>query len=137
MDPHYYDIKVKWIADRKGSLSSSTFPGNLEVATPLPFDQGVAGLWSPEHLLVAAANSCLMTTFLAIAYNSKLSFINFESNGIGKVEEIAGELLLTEIQLFPVLTIPLEKDRESEAACLISNSIRSKISLEPQVTVIP
>lgn len=58
----------------KGIMSSPILPLKIEVATPPEFPKGMEGIWSPEHLLVAAVNSYLMTTFLAIAENSKLEF---------------------------------------------------------------
>jgi organic hydroperoxide reductase OsmC/OhrA len=85
-----------------------------------------------------------MTTFLAIAENSKFEFINFESNATGKLEKVDGKYLVSEITLNPVISISFEKDKEkalkliekSEAACLISNSIKSKIILNPKVKVL-
>lgn len=138
---HYYQVKVNWKKDRKGIASSTVLPSTVEVATPPEFPQGIPGVWSPEHLLVAAVNSCLMTTFLAIAENSKLEFLNFESNAVAKLEKIEGKLMISEITLSPVVSVKYEKDKEkairllekSEAVCLISNSIRSKIILEPHV----
>ena len=138
---HYYQVKVNWKKDRKGIASSTVLPSTVEVATPPEFPQGVPGIWSPEHLLAAAVNSCLMTTFLAIAENSKLEFLNFESNAVAKLEKIEGKLMISEIILSPVVSVKYEKDKEktirllekSEAVCLISNSIRSKIILEPRV----
>ncbi len=73
-EPHYYDVTVTWQHDRKGIMQSDTLPNTIEVATPPEFTKGMPGIWSPEHLLVAAVNSCLMTTFLAIAENSRLAF---------------------------------------------------------------
>ena len=55
----------------------------VEVATPPEFANGMPGIWSPEHLFVAAVNSCLMTTYLAIADNSKLPFVSFSSRATG------------------------------------------------------
>lgn len=60
---HYYDISVAWQHDRKGVMSSTVLNDSLEVATPPEFAKGMAGIWSPEHLLVAAVNSCMITTF--------------------------------------------------------------------------
>lgn len=138
---HYYDVAVKWNSDRKGILSSSVLNSTLEVATPPEFPKGMPGIWSPEHLLVAAVNSCLMTTFLAISENSKLNFISFESNGIGKLEIVDGKYMISSITLRPVLKIENADDKEkaerilqkSEAACLISNSIKSSIIFEPEI----
>lgn len=138
---HYYEVKLDWKADRMGLVSSPVLQSNIEVATPPEFPKGIAGIWSPEHLLVAAVNSCLMTTFLAIAENSKFEFISFTSNANGKLEKIDGKYIISEIVLSPELTIKNIADKEkaqkvlekSEAACLISNSIKSKIIFNPVI----
>ncbi len=136
---HFYDVTVEWTGTRKGILSSEVLQNEVEVATPFEFPNGVAGVWSPEHLFVAAINSCLMTTFLAVAGNFKLSYENFKSKAVGKLEIVEGKYIISEVVLKPVLHIHNEEDREkalkilqkSEAACLISNSIKSKIIFEP------
>ncbi|RYD87166.1 MAG: hypothetical protein EOP50_21205 [Sphingobacteriales bacterium] len=73
---HYYDVAVAWEAGRHGTLSSPVLHDRITVATPPEFAKGEAGTWSPEHLLVAAVNSCLMTTFLAIAENHQSSVLS-------------------------------------------------------------
>lgn len=140
---HYYEVQLNWIADRKGLLSSPVLQSNIEVATPPEFPKGIPGIWSPEHLLVAAVTSCLMTTFLAIAENSKLDFISFNSNANGKLEKVDGKYMVSEIVLSPVLIIKSNADQEkamrilekSEAACLISNSVKSKIIFSPDIKI--
>jgi peroxiredoxin-like protein len=140
---HYYNVNVEWKEGRTGILQSPELDDELEVATPPEFAKGVAGIWSPEHYLVAAANSCLMTTFLAIAENSKLNFTAFSSQAIGKLEIIEGKFMISEITFRPTITISHEEDREkaariaikSEAACLISNSLKSAIHLETVILV--
>lgn len=140
---HHYEVKVNWQGNRKGIMSSPVLNSTIEVATPPEFAKGISGIWSPEHLLVAAVNSCLMTTFLAIAENFKLNFIHFESNAGGKLERVDGKYMITEVLLSPVLTIAPDTDKEkairilekSEAACLISNSIKAKIIFNPQIKI--
>jgi peroxiredoxin-like protein len=140
---HHYQVKVQWKQDRLGIASSDVLPTTIEVATPPEFAKGIAGIWSPEHFLVAAANSCLMTTFLAIAENSKLDFISFESNGIGILDKQDGKFMIVEIILHPTVVVANQEFVEkaikllekSEAACLISNSLKSKIILQPKVVV--
>ena len=141
---HHYNVNINWENDRKGLMSSPVLNSNIEVATPPEFPGGMPGIWSPEHLLVAAVNSCLMTTFLAISENSKLNFVKFESNADGKLEKVDGKYMISEIVLSPVLTINNEADRDralrilekSEAACLISNSIKSTITFKPEIKII-
>jgi len=140
---HIYNIGLEWNDGRRGILSSPELNQEVEVATPPQFPGGIEGVWSPEHLFVASVNSCLMTTFLAIAEYSKLQFTSFRSSGSGKLDKVDGRFAVSEITLSPVLEIPAEKDREkaerilhkAKAACLISNSITSKIIFEPEVVV--
>ena len=141
MEAHYYNVDISWKNDRKGEMSSPELLQSIEIATPPQFPKGIEGIWSPEHLFTAAVSSCLMTTFLAIAENSKLEFEIFECKSKGKLEHVEGKFLMTEVILEPVVTIKNESDREkaekvlqkSEANCLISNSVKSKITMIPQI----
>lgn len=140
---HFYNTKVKWDQGRRGILTSPDLTNSITVATPPEFPKGEPNMWSPEHLYVAAANSCLMTTFLAIADNSKLDFVSFDSGASGKLEKAEGKFMITEIELKPRVVLKSEKDREralriiekSEKACLISNSMKSKIILSPEIII--
>lgn len=143
MEPYSYQVKLNWIEDRKGTLQSDVLNSKIEVVTPPEFPKGIPGFWSPEHLFVASVNSCFMTTFLAVAENSKLEFTNFECNAVGTLDKVEGKFRITEITLTPVLTITDESFKDkgirvmemSEKACLISNSITSKVILQPKVRI--
>ncbi len=150
MNPHIYNVDISWNKDRKGIMCSPELKIQLEnanncieVATPPEFPKGIPGIWSPEHLFTAAVSSCLMTTFLAIAENSKLEFEHFECKSKGKLEQVDGKYLMSEIILQPTVTILDESESKkatrvllkAEAACLISNSIKSKISMNPIIIV--
>lgn len=140
---HNFEVDLNWIQDRIGILYSPELNDEMQVATPPPFPRGIEKVWSPEHLFTAAVNSCLMTTFLSIAENSKLEFKKFSSKAHGKLEQVEGRYIMSEILLVPSLTILNEDDREkaikvlnkSEAACLISNSVKSKIIFKPEIKV--
>ncbi|NCS88081.1 MAG: OsmC family peroxiredoxin [Ignavibacteria bacterium] len=139
---HYYNTTVKWEEGRLGELTEPTMP-SIKVATPPEFPKGVPNTWSPEHLFVASANICLMTTFFAIAENSKLDFTSYTCDGIGKLEKIEGRFMISEIELRPRVVVTQEKDldraeriiEKSEGACLISNSIKTKIILKPEISL--
>jgi peroxiredoxin-like protein len=140
---YFYEVELNWSSGRKGIITSPILDKKIEVATPPEFPNGVPGIWSPEHLLVAAVNSCLMTTFLAIAENSKLKFEDFRCNASGKLEKVDNKYLISEITVMPVLTIQDGTDEEkaarilqkAEAACLISHSVKSKIIMKPVIIV--
>jgi len=143
MEAHYYNVNLNWTLGRKGKISSPELDNSIKVATPPEFPRGIEGVWSPEHLLTASVVSCFMTTFLSIAENSKLEFESFDCAAKGKLENIEGKYLMTEIILEPILVINKETNLDraerilykSEAACLISNSIKSKITMTPTIKV--
>lgn len=140
---HKYEVNLQWKNDRRGQLSSPELNETIDVVTPPEFPKGIVGVWSPEHLFTAAVSSCLMTTFLAIAENSKLEFQSFDCKAKGKLEMVDGKYMISEVELSPVLTIKNDTDKEkaervlnkSEAACLISNSVKSKIVFTPEIKV--
>lgn len=149
MQPHYYNIDINWNSGRKGLMCSPELSspeaslGCIEVATPPEFPNGIPGIWSPEHLFTASVASCLMTTFLSIAENSKLEFGYFICHAKGKLEIVDGKLLMTEVQLFPEVSVPADSEKnkaikvleKAEKACLISNSIKSKVLVNATVLV--
>ncbi|CAN5470788.1 hypothetical protein BH11BAC2_BH11BAC2_24260 [soil metagenome] len=145
MEPHHYNVNLKWVSERKGEMNSPELINSIEVATPPQFPKGMEGIWSPEHLFTGAVLSCFMTTFLSIAESSRLDFSGFSCEAKGTLDTVDGKLQMTEVLLLPTLTISHEKDKEkaerilvkAEAACLISNSVKSKIILQSNIVLEP
>lgn len=144
MDENYsYNVELSWRGDRKGIMASDVLNDTIEVATPPEFPKGIAGIWSPEHLFVAAASSCFMTTFLAVAEKSRLEFLSFDCPASGILEKIDRQFLITKIILKPSIKITSEAEIEkamkvlqlSHQSCLILHSIKSEIILVPEVKV--
>jgi len=137
MEAKEYQVDLEWKESKIGEISSPVLDDTIKVATPPEFPGGIEGIWSPEHLFTAAVNSCFMTTFLAIAEKSRLSFKAFTCQAKGKLELVEKTFKMTEVNLYPVLTLENIEDQEkankvlvkSENACLISNSIMSKVIL--------
>jgi peroxiredoxin-like protein len=131
--------RSKWTEQRKGVISCAGKP-DIQVATPPEF-KGHEGIWSPEDLFVASANICLMTTFLAVAERAGLAFISYESQAEGKLELVDGKFQFTTITLRPTITLQANADaakakeliEKAEANCLISNSMKARVSLEPTI----
>lgn len=150
MEAHYYNVDINWSTDRKGMMCSPELNienGNnnacIEVATPPEFPKGVPGIWSPEHLFTAAVSSCLMTSFLAVAENSKLEFESFSCKSKGKLDRVDGKFMMNEILLEPTVIIYNENDREraervllkSESICLITRSIKTEVKMNTTIIV--
>lgn len=131
-----YRTTVKWTGQRMGVASSPGKP-DVPVATPPEF-KGHEGIWSPEDLFVASVNVCLMTTFLAFAERAGLPFTGYECDAEGRLELVDGKFRVTAITLRPKVTLAAGADpgkarellEKAEAGCLISNSIRSEVTVE-------
>lgn len=142
---HEYEVNITWQDSRKGLMCSPDITHQpdacVQVATPPEFPKGIPGVWSPEHLFTASVSSCLMTTFLAVAENSGLEFSRFTCNSRGVLDQVDGKYMMTEIILEPKVIITNENQRskaervlqKAEAACLISNSIRSKVTMKSEI----
>jgi len=137
---YFYESEIEWQAEKHGQVRSAGL-APIITGTPPEF-KGRAGDWSPEHLLVASLNSCYMLTFLAIAEFSKIAIVSFSASAKGKLEKVeGGTYQLTEIVVKPRVVIAsandlprmpriLEKAKEN---CFVSNSIKAKIAIEPEV----
>jgi len=134
-----YHTAVKWTEQRKGIISCAG-KSDIQVATPPEF-KGHEGIWSPEDLFVASANICLMTTFLAVAERAGLTFTSYESEAEGRLELVEGKFQFTAITLKPTITLSANADvtkakeliEKAEANCLISNSMKARVSLEATI----
>ena len=137
---YIYETDIDWQVEKHGQVQSA---GLTPIITGAPSNfKGRAGDWSPEHLLVASLNSCYMLTFLAIAEFSKIAVMSFSANAKGKLEKVeGGTYQITEIVVKPRLVIASAKDlhrvprilEKAKENCFISNSITSKITIEPEV----
>lgn len=139
---HFYEVNIQWKEGRIGELSSPILEKTIECATPPEFPNGVPNIWSPEHLFVAAINSCYMATFLAIAANFKVEIEDFSCKTIAKLKMVEGKYLITQAEMFPVIKlIDAEKDTEkaqriadkAKAGCLVTNSMKTEILLTPNI----
>jgi organic hydroperoxide reductase OsmC/OhrA len=136
-----YQNRVLWQEKRRGKISAPGKP-EIEVGSPPEF-RGEPGVWSPEELLVASLNTCLMLTFMSMAQAKKLEFLAYESAADGVLENLDGKYRITEVTVTPSLTLKSDADVETartlmagvEEHCFISNSIRAKVTLVPQFRV--
>jgi len=130
-----YKNSIEWEEQKKGILYSDGKPG-FKVSSPPEF-KGHAGIWNPEELFIASVNSCIMTTFLYYAERKNLEFISYKSEAEGTIELVENKFVFTEIKIRPFIIIKnssdIEKAKEliefSEKNCLISNSIKPKVSV--------
>lgn len=138
--PHQYDVHLTGGPDGYAPLSGPGLP-DLRTAPPADFD-GPGDAWSPEHLLLAAVQACLLFTLRAVARASKVAFVTLEVDAVGTVDRREGVTRFTEIVLRPRLVIPAGGDRaralhvleKSEKGCLVTASLSTPVRMEPEIT---
>ena len=136
-----YTSYVEWKGEKKGLVSVPEKPG-LEVATPPEFG-GHKGVLSPEDLFVTSVNACIMSTFLHFVQKSNINLLGYDSRAHGTVEIKKGKLIFTKVSIKPVITVSCDEDvdkakkfiHDAEENCLISNSVKPEVSIEPQIAI--
>ena len=141
-DIHEYDTVVQWTGERRGMLSLEGRP-DITVGTPTEFG-GHPDVVSPEDRFVASVATCLLTTFFTIAQKRKLTYKAITSHGHGVLERDANhQRRFTRLILRPRIVVGSADDVKNaqktielaEKLCLVSNSINSEITLEPEIVV--
>lgn len=144
IESHDYQVQVIGSGPKTGKMEAQQdgLPA-FEFSSPPEFG-GPEGVWSPEHLYVAAISTCLMTTFHAIAEISKVDIVEYTDNASGLLERGEDRLYsMPRVTLRPRIVIDDESKVEktlrliekAEQVCLISRSISSEVVLEPTVLV--
>lgn len=137
--PHRYQVHLSGGPAGYADISTDGIP-DLRIAPPLQYD-GPGDAWSPEHLLLAAVQTCFLFTLRAVARVSKVPFSALDVNAEGIVDRQAGVTAFTQIVLRATLTVPPGADRnqilrvlhKSEQACLVTASLSTPVRLESAI----
>jgi len=138
--PHHYHAS----AITRGDLVRVTSPELSELDTAAPVEFGGPGhRWSPETLFTAAIANCFVLTFKAIARASNLRWAGMECDVETVLDKVDGKMQFTEATVKVTLTVDEADDAEragkllqkAEANCLVSNSLKTTIKLEPEILV--
>lgn len=144
MDKRFtYHAAAHWTVHKRGIVEAEgDIPRTINFAAPPEFG-GEPGLWTPEHLWLAAISTCYVATLRAVAEASKLEVHGLEVPVEGLVEKQEGKYQFTKVVLRPSLTICHPQDREragkvlekAERSCLIARSVSAAIVLDPTILV--
>lgn len=138
--PHHYDVQLTAGLSGYAQLASAGIPA-LRAAPPVDYG-GPGDAWTPEHLLLAAVQTCFLFTFRAVARAARVEFIALDVHAAGTVDRKDGVTRFTAITLRAKVAVPAGTDRDrllhalekSERACLVSASLSTPIRLEPEIT---
>lgn len=139
--PHFYAVTATGFTHGDVALTADKLSSLLS-ASPSQFG-GPGDVWSPETLLVGAIGDCLVLTFRAVAYASKLPWTALRCDVTGTLDRVDHITRFTSFDVHAHLDIPDGTDpaaarrvlEKAERTCLISNSLKAPIHLVPDVTV--
>jgi organic hydroperoxide reductase OsmC/OhrA len=144
---HQYQAAVRWSGstgvgydayDRTHHLACPPATAALRVASDPAFG-GDPSLLNPEQLLLAAAASCQLLSFLAVAARARLDVVAYRDDAEAVMDESDRPARITTITLRPRITLrpgPSEEQvrhlvEVAHRECYIANSLRSEIIVEP------
>lgn len=135
-----YEVRAETATRRLVTLTADDKP-KLAVATPPEFRGGVAGVWTPEDLLVASVATSFALTFSAIAERRELVVQGLSVVGAGHVLRRAdGVFGFALVELAVELTVEPAYEQAArraahaaERACIVTNALRIPVEVELSV----
>jgi organic hydroperoxide reductase OsmC/OhrA len=106
-----------------------------------PAFRGDAQLANPEVLLLAAASSCQLLSFLALAARSSIDVLAYSDDAEAVMPEDDPPLRITRIVLRPRIVVaegsPLERVErlvhKAHDQCYVANTLNAEMELEPEI----
>lgn len=143
---HEYRTSARWtgstgsgydLYERAHEISVPPSGVTLAVSADPAF-RGDPALLNPEQLVVAAASSCQLLSFLAVAARARIDIRSYHDQAFGVMPE-GSETSLTEIRLRPRIGVAtaVSDDRlthlveAAHRACFVARSLRATIVVEP------
>jgi organic hydroperoxide reductase OsmC/OhrA len=146
---HSYSTTLSWQGStgagyraysRAHTASAEPAAATLELSADRAF-RGDPALLNPEQLLVMAASSCQLLSFLAVAARHGVDVLGYEDSAEGVMEESAGPMRISRIVLRPVITVSPWTDTDevlrlvhlAHEECYIVNSLVATVEIEPRI----
>ncbi|MEZ0364782.1 OsmC family protein [Mycobacterium sp. pUA109] len=146
---HTYRARCRWTGStgpgyqhyqREHAASAAPAQDSLTLSADQAF-LGRADHLNPEQLVVMAAASCQLLTFLAVAARARVDVLSYDDDAVGVMPEDDHPVRLTRITLRPRIVVApgptVDQIRHlvqvAHRQCYIANSLRTQIEVRPQV----
>jgi organic hydroperoxide reductase OsmC/OhrA len=146
---HTYAAQCRWSGstadgyqayDRTHTVEAPPAAGVLTLSSDPAFG-GEPERLNPEQLLVAAASSCQLLSFLAVAARARLDVREYSDEAEGTMPEDDPPMRITRITLRPRIVLAPGPSEErvrhllevAHEHCFIANSLRTEVSVEPSI----
>ena len=148
---HHYTAACNWqgstgtgyeVYDRSHQVTAPPAEQSLSMSSDPAF-RGKPELLNPEQLLVMAAASCQMLSFLAIAARARLDVVEYQDKAEGFMPEDHQPTRITRIILKPRIVIRGEAHEDrirqfvhtAHEHCFIANSLKTNIEIVPEIVI--
>ncbi len=148
---HRYGVRCHWSGstgvgyeqyDRAHEASARPALPDLVLSSDPSF-HGDRDLLNPEQLLVLAAASCQLLSFLAVAARAHVDVLGYDDEGVGEMAAGDSPMSINSISLRPVIRVaPGTTERRikhlvevAHRECFIANSLRTRVEVEATVVV--
>jgi organic hydroperoxide reductase OsmC/OhrA len=126
--------------DRTHRVTLPPAAGELTLSSDPAF-RGDAGLANPEQLLLAAASSCQLLSFLAVAARARVDVLEYDDEAEAAMPEEEQPMRITRIVLRPRIVVGAGTDSDrvgrlvelAHRECFVANSLNSEMVIEPVV----
>lgn len=153
---HRYTTQLAWAGstaegyEHYSRAHEATAPPATE-SRPLPLSSdpafgGDPSRLNPEQMLVLAASSCQMLSFLAVAARARIDVTAYEDDAEGVMPEDDRPMRIARIVLRPDITINGDAPDDARLRqlvdtahrhCFVANSLTTEIAIEPTFHRIP
>jgi organic hydroperoxide reductase OsmC/OhrA len=147
MTTHSYASTLRWAGRTQDYDSYSrdhaiTMSGTMVATSADSAFRGDAALPNPEQFVVAAASSCQLLSFLAVAALAGVEVLEYEDAAAGIMPDDERPMRLTSIVLRPRIVVrgaTMERVerllRKAHQQCYIANSLITEVTIEPTIEV--
>lgn len=146
---HRYRARCSWSGSTAGGYEAydrdhdaSAPPAQAALAlSGDPAFGGDAGRLNPEQLLVAAAASCQLLSFLAVAARARLDVREYSDDAEAEMPEDDPPTRIVRIVLRPRIALAAGPDEDrvrhlvqvAHRHCFVANSLKTQVAIEPQI----
>lgn len=124
-----HDVRLDGVASGPLTLSSD------------PAFRGDPALANPEQLLLAAASSCQLLSFLAVCARARIDIVAYGDEAEAEMPEDVTPMRLTRITLRPRIVVRGEVSEQrvrrlvelAHRECFIASSLRTEMTIEPRI----
>ncbi|MGH9104239.1 MAG: OsmC family protein [Acidimicrobiales bacterium] len=148
---HHYQVTCTWSGstgagygayDRTHHVTTTPETTRLDMSADPAF-RGAPHLLDPEQLLLCAAASCQLLSFLAIAARARVDVVAYEDEAGALMPEDDPPCRITDIHLRPHITVRGAVSEErvlrlvdlAHQECFIANSLTSRFEITPTIEV--